>query len=275
MLDCKETSLARIPEADPSCSCCGLEVNSEKAVILLKMMDFSLFKDPIFMMFATSNFLTSIGFNVPYVFTVDRAEAWGISPSSAAFLLSVIGISNTVARLCLGWLSDRPWINRLYLYNVCLVICGLSMGLSVFMDTYTTQAVYCAIFGATSGAYVGLTSVVLVDLLGLDKLTNAFGLLLMFQGIASVIGPPIIGKYLLSTFNIYSQHGKIMLFRAGALKDSIGDYDAGFYFAGSMIFLSGAMLFAIPPIQRKVLNKKPSFKIHSGGQGDDDLLTES
>ena len=68
------------------------------------------------------------------------------------------------------------------------------MGLSVFMNTYTTQAIYCAIFGVTSGAYVGLTSVVLVDLLGLDKLTNAFGLLLMFQGIASVIGPPIIGK---------------------------------------------------------------------------------
>ena len=99
-----------------------------------------------------------------------------------------------MARLCLGWLSDREWINRLYLYNTCLVICGISMGLSVFMNTYTTQAIYCAIFGVTSGAYVGLTSVVLVDLLGLDKLTNAFGLLLMFQGIASVIGPPIIGK---------------------------------------------------------------------------------
>ena len=49
-------------------------------------------------------------------------------------------------------------------------------------------------FGITSGAYVGLTSVVLVDLLGLDRLTNAFGLLLLFQGIASVMGPPIIGK---------------------------------------------------------------------------------
>jgi MFS family permease len=56
------------------------------------------------------------------------------------------------------------------------------------------QAVFCAVFGITSGAYVGLTSVVLVDLLGLDKLTNAFGLLLLFQGIASVMGPPIIGK---------------------------------------------------------------------------------
>ena len=54
---------------------------------------------------------------------------------------------------------------------------------------------YCAVFGVTSGAYVGLTSVVLTDLLGLDKLTNSFGLILFFQGIASVMGPPVIGKY--------------------------------------------------------------------------------
>lgn len=41
---------------------------------------------------------------------------------------------------------------------------------------------------------MGLTSVVLVDLLGMEKLTNAFGVLLMFQGIASLIGPPLCGK---------------------------------------------------------------------------------
>jgi len=58
---------------------------------------------------------------------------------------------------------------------------------------YTTMVVYAAVFGATIGAYVGLTSVILVDLLGLDKLTNAFGLLLLFQGIASLVGPPIAG----------------------------------------------------------------------------------
>ena len=45
------------------------------------------------------------------------------------------------------------------------------------------------------GVYVGLTSIVLVDLLGLDKLTNSFGLLLMFQGVATLIGPPIAGRY--------------------------------------------------------------------------------
>ena len=54
------------------------------------------------------------------------------------------------------------------------------------------EAVVCAIFGVVSRAYVGLTSVVLVHHLGLDKLNNVFGLLIMFQGIASVIGPPAL-----------------------------------------------------------------------------------
>jgi MCP family monocarboxylic acid transporter-like MFS transporter 14 len=53
---------------------------------------------------------------------------------------------------------------------------------------------YGCVYGFTIGAYVGLTSVILVDLLGLEVLTNAFGLLLLFQGIASFLGPPIAGK---------------------------------------------------------------------------------
>lgn len=53
---------------------------------------------------------------------------------------------------------------------------------------FASLMMYAAVFGFTIGAYVGLTSVILVDLLGLDKLTNAFGLLLLFQGIATFIG---------------------------------------------------------------------------------------
>lgn len=53
---------------------------------------------------------------------------------------------------------------------------------------------YAFVFGFTTGAYVGLTSVITVDLFGLDKLTNAFGMLLLFQGIASFMGPPIAGN---------------------------------------------------------------------------------
>jgi hypothetical protein len=64
---------------------------------------------------------------------------------------------------------------------------------SAFCYDFSSFVIYASVFGFTIGAYVGLTSVILVDLLGLDRLTNAFGLLLLFQGIASFLGPPIAG----------------------------------------------------------------------------------
>lgn len=76
----------------------------------------------------------------------------------------------------------------------CLTVCGVATALSAFALEFWGLFVYSIVFGFTIGAYVGLTSVILVDLLGLENLTNAFGLLLLFQGIASFIGPPIGGK---------------------------------------------------------------------------------
>ena len=49
----------------------------------------------------------------------------GIEKDDASFLLSIVGIANTLGRIVLGFLSDRQWINRLYLYNMSLAICGI------------------------------------------------------------------------------------------------------------------------------------------------------
>jgi hypothetical protein len=45
-----------------------------------------------------------------------------------------------------------------------------------------------------AAAYISLTSIILCDMLGLEKLTNAFGLLTLARGISSGFGPPIAGK---------------------------------------------------------------------------------
>ena len=60
----------------------------------------------------------------------------------------------------------------------------------------------------------------------------------------------------------------------GALYDLLGNYDAGFYFAGTMIFLSGAMLFAIPALQRRVERKKPTFDI-TGGNDQEEFVPDA
>ena len=57
-----------------------------------------------------------------------------------SYLVGLIGISNTIARLILGALSQK--LNRLFLYNTCLVICGLTMALSNFF-----QPIFAAVAG--------------------------------------------------------------------------------------------------------------------------------
>ena len=41
--------------------------------------------------------------------------------------------------------------------------------------------------------FVSLRSIILVDLIGLDKLTSAFGIIVLCQGITSFVGAPIAG----------------------------------------------------------------------------------
>ncbi|XP_013393838.1 monocarboxylate transporter 12 [Lingula anatina] len=194
----------------------------------LEMMDFTLLKDWVFIIFAISNFLTSIGFNAPFIYIPDRALQEGYDEHSAAWLLSGVGIGNTVGRIVFGLMSDWKWVNRLWLYNITLTICGVATVFSSFMKSYPLMMVYACTFGCFIGAYVGLTSVILVDLLGLERLTSSFGLVLMFQGIATLIGPPIVGWVF----------------------DGTNSYDIAFYITGSMVALSGMMLFVIPQVQR-------------------------
>jgi hypothetical protein len=49
------------------------------------------------------------------------------------------------------------------------------------------------LFVYIAACFASLRSILIVELMGLDKLTNAFGLLLLLQGVAAAIGSPIAG----------------------------------------------------------------------------------
>ncbi|XP_073833642.1 monocarboxylate transporter 1 [Musca autumnalis] len=214
--------------------CCGITCSKETRDTLREMMNFGLMTDVIFVIFAISNFCTSIGFNMPYVYIVSQAKALHLTGEQSSYLISIIGVANTIGRIILGYISDKPWVNRLAVYNVCLTICGIATALCPLCTGFYSLAFYCSVFGFTIGAYVGLTSVILVDLLGLEKLTNAFGILLLFQGVASLIGPPI----------------------GGWMYDITLSYAPAFILAGIMIAISGLMMFVVPPIQRRQARKQ-------------------
>lgn len=64
--------------------------------------------------------------------------------------------------------------------------------------------------------------------MGIEKLTNAFGILMLFQGLAAIIGAPI----------------------AGILYEKTNDYDYSFYFAGVLITISAFLCYPLSVVNK-------------------------
>lgn len=116
-----------------------------------EMMDITLLRDTVFILFSISNFLTSIGFNVPYVYLPDRASSLGFTKEEGAKLISIVGIANTIGRVILGYISDSKHVNRLFLYNTGLTLCGIASAISVLCRSFTSLSVYAGFFGISIG----------------------------------------------------------------------------------------------------------------------------
>ncbi|OWR53063.1 Monocarboxylate transporter [Danaus plexippus plexippus] len=118
-----------------------------------------------------------------------------------------------------------------FVYIVDAAQMTISVGVTPFCTTYAAYVAVAIAFGIAISGYISLTSIILVDLLGLDKLTNAFGLLILFRGAAAIIGSPL----------------------AGAVYDATRNYDASFYMAAAFFLAATLTSFAAPMFRRHVL----------------------
>ena len=136
-------------------------------------------------------------------------------------------------------------VNRLFLYNTTLIISGLATMAAPFCNSHVRiHMVYAALFGFFSGGYVGLTSIVVVDLVGVGKISDALGALLLFQGVAVAIGPSIVGKR-----NQSSLANEFVVLFPEQFETS--SQALVFRIFGGSIVISGLIIFAIPMIKRK------------------------
>ncbi|KAL1131599.1 hypothetical protein AAG570_011213 [Ranatra chinensis] len=190
---------------------------------LATMLDFSLLMSPTYVLFSLAGFMTMMGLFVPFMYLADRAVLSGIDPSMAVWIVSSIGITNTLGRIVCGAVTGLPGMNALVINNVALTVGGIATMLSGLSQDKSYQFTYAIVFGMSIACFASLRSIIIVDLIGLDRLTNGFGILLLFQGVASVIGSPVAGMFM----------------------DLTGSYDASFYMSGGLILLSGVMCYPL------------------------------
>ena len=199
-----------------------------------EMTNLDMLKNKLFLLIGISNALGMLGFYVPFVYLPNMAYTNGIDKHKANFLISMIGISNTIGRVLAGWISDFSWVDSFVFTNCAIILSGLSVLILPLVDSYIAYGIIALGFGAFVAAYISLTSIVLVDLLGLDNLTSAFGLLVMFRGVSSIVGPPL----------------------AGAVFDYTKSYDISFYMAGGFLIIAAAVSIGADVLRRREWTKK-------------------
>lgn len=167
----------------------------ELSSLMTNMMDKSLLVNLPYLLFCASNFILYLWVGVPYVYLVDKATILKIDKSDSAFLLSIIGITRTVGQLVLGYLGDSKALSTTGLYAICITFLGLITLLVPVFTIYPTLCFFSAVFGFFVSVTYALQMIVVVEIVGITKATNAFGLVQLSQGISTLLGTPVAGIY--------------------------------------------------------------------------------
>ncbi|XP_013400935.1 monocarboxylate transporter 9-like [Lingula anatina] len=171
------------------------------------------------------------GLVVLHIYIPDIARDVGIGVNKAAFLLSIVGVANTVARIVMGAFADFRCANRRYMLGASIMVRGVIVSMLPSLTGYNVIATVCGFYGLTVGTTISLVPVVLRDLVGIEKLGPSFGLTMVAVG---------LGSLLLST--------------GGSLYDLTGSYDLTLYITGSLLFIAGGTIMSLPWV-RKMQNR--------------------
>lgn len=74
-------------------------------------------------------------------------------------------------------------LNKRFGIGACMFVCVLYFCVCTYNFCFLTAV------------FVSLRSILLVDLLGIEMLTKSFGILILFQGVATMAGAPVAGMW--------------------------------------------------------------------------------
>ncbi|XP_043064817.1 monocarboxylate transporter 13 [Drosophila ficusphila] len=189
-----------------------------------KFFDLSLFKDPIYLVILISNSTNAISYTNFIILLPSFGEARGFTKSLSAYLLSVVSATDLIGRIGGSALSDMGYIPKTWYFVGGLSISGLSLALLPFAWSYSSVCFWCALFGLASGIYVGITAVIMADMLGTERLTSSYGISLFVNGLLQLVGPPLCNFWF----------------------EAVNDYNPLFHALG-LTLLAGASLWSFMP----------------------------
>lgn len=182
----------------------GDKTDDEEMSTTKKLFDVSLLTDPLYLIILLSNATNAISYTNFIILLPSYAQNLRFDKNRGALLLSIVSLLDLVGRIGGSALSDLSFFPKCWYFIGGLFISGISLSIMPFFQEYWTISLFCAIFGLASGVYVGVTAVIMADMLGEERLQSTYGISLFVNGILQLIGPPICGIWFESTHSFTS-----------------------------------------------------------------------
>ncbi len=128
---------------------------------------------------------------VTFVHLVAHATDLGMSERTGALALAAIGAATTVARLAIGFASDR--VGRVRTFVTCSV--GMSVA-TLALPALSSPAglfAFAVVFGTAYGGNGALLSPLSADLFGTENANAVFGLVSLSFAVSGLVAPPLAG----------------------------------------------------------------------------------
>lgn len=197
-----------------------------------QFFDLSVLRDPIYLVILISNSTSAISNTNFMILLPSYAISQGFDKNSSALLLSIVSALDLVGRISGASLSDIDFMPKYYYFIGGLGTSGIALALLPMATSYAMLSFFCALFGLSSGMYIGITTVILADMIGTEKLSSSYGISLFVNGVLQLIGPPI----------------------CGIVFETVGSYKPIFLAFGIILILGTALWAVVPLIKRN--NKK-------------------
>lgn len=116
----------------------------------------------------------------------------GMTPVTAAGLLSFLGASSVVGRLAIGMFADRLGGRMAYLLCLAPMIAALS--LLIFIETHWMIFVIIILYGAAHGGLFVVVAPTIAELFGTRAHGSIFGVIVFFGTWGGALGPLLAGQ---------------------------------------------------------------------------------
>ena len=160
-----------------------------------KVLDFSLFSNPVFVVFIIAAGLSGTSSSLCSVFLAPHAKEIGVSASGIATFLTVFSAIDLCSRIIVGIIADKGWLRRSTIMGISGCIVGTAGQLLRFYQSYELIMLYAIIIGLFSGVHFALFPVVIVDYLTSAKLKSCLGFTLLCQGASVSLTFAVVGMY--------------------------------------------------------------------------------